>query len=202
MRLSRRFIAAAFVATAAAGCSTGGSGAVVAAPPASTSSLPTTTSSSAPPPAPFVPAASPAHLSAACPFLSPAEFAKTFDNTDVDANSEQPRTHQDQFTAYNCEYHLADPPGTHMGTLSVGGVPSVLSPQKTLQLFSETCTDDVQSLYEAAMYCYGKDGGTDVVVVKPSHGEIRLAELSLINPPDGTRRDEYTAVMKTIEGRL
>ncbi|MEV0074709.1 MULTISPECIES: hypothetical protein [unclassified Amycolatopsis] len=174
----------------------------MAAAPASSSSLPTTTSSSAPPPAPFVPAVSPAHLSAACPFLSPAEFAKTFDDTDVDASSEQPQTHQDQFTAYNCEYRLADPPGTHLGTLTVGGVPSLVSPQKALQLFSESCADDVQSLYEAAMYCDTKDGGTDIVVAKSSHGETRLATISLVNPPDGTMRAEYTAVMKTLEGRL
>ncbi|WP_326836844.1 hypothetical protein VSH64_18410 [Amycolatopsis rhabdoformis] len=176
----------------------------MATAPASSSSLPTTTAatSSAPPPAPFVPTVSPANLSAACPLLGPAELAKLFDDPDAYASSEQPQTHQDQFTAYNCDYHLADPPNTHLVTLSVGGVPSQLSPQKALQLFSESCADDVQSLYAAAMYCYSTDGGTQIVVAKSSHGETRLATLSLVNPPDGTMRAEYTAMMKTLEGRL
>jgi hypothetical protein len=192
MRLSRRFIAVAFVASAAAGCSNGGSGAIVAAPP----------TASSPPPAPFVPAASPPHLSAACPFLAPAEIAKLLDDTAVYTSREQPPRHQGRFTVYNCAYHLADVPNTRGGTLSVGSAPSLLSPQQALQLFRKYCADDVQTLYEAAMYCMNPHNNTEIMVVKPSHGETRIAQLTLQNPPDGTMRDKYTTLIKTVEDRL
>jgi hypothetical protein len=40
------------------------------------------------------------------------------------------------------------------------------------------------------------------VVVEPSHGETRIAVLTMQNSPDGTLRAEYTTLAKTSQARL
>ncbi|WIX80257.1 hypothetical protein QRX50_05570 [Amycolatopsis carbonis] len=199
MSLSRRFIAAAFVVAAAAGCSNGGSGAVVAA---ASSGNPAPTTSASPPPAPFVPAVSPAKVTAACPFLDPAEIAKAFGDPNIYDSSEQIPSIQGGLTVYTCKYHRADDPGSLMGALEVADTPTMVAQKTMLQVAEQECADKAQPLGEGAIYCLSKGNGTDIAVIEPSHGVTRIAHLSLAVTRNDGLRAGYTTLAKTLADRL
>jgi hypothetical protein len=201
MRLPGRFIAAAFVVAAAAGCSEGatGTGVAVSGPGSSKSPAPTT---SAPPPSSFVPAASPARLSAACPFLDSAEIARALSDGNVYDSSEESPTTQSGITAYTCEYHRADDPGYEWGSLTIIAAPGNPSQKTALQVSTQECTDKPRALSAAAVYCTNEDNGTDITVAKPSHGETRVVLLSLTLQPSDAFLNGYSAMAQTVAGRL
>lgn len=200
MRLSRRFIAAGFVAAAAAGCSTGANGAVVAAPASSSSPAPTTSAS--PPPPPFVPAVSPAKLTAACPFLDSAEIAKAFSDSNIYDSSEQIPSVQGGLTVYTCKYHRTDDDGSLLAALEIAETPTMVAQKTLLQVAEQECADKAQPLGEAAIYCLSKGNGTDIAVIEPSHGVTRVAHLSLAAPRNDGFRAGYTTLAKTLADRL
>ncbi|MFF4594364.1 hypothetical protein [Amycolatopsis sp. NPDC001319] len=202
MRLPRRLIAVAFVVAAAAGCSNGGDGTLVAPPPSGSTAPETTTTTSSAPPTSFVPAASPARLSAACPLLDAAEIARALTNGDTYDSSEESPTTENGLTSYTCEYHRSDEPSYEWASLTVLAAPGNPSQKTALQVSTQECADKPQTLSEAAVYCTNTDNGTDITVAKPSHGETRVVLLSLTLRPSDASRDGYASLAKTVAGRL
>ncbi|MET7993899.1 MULTISPECIES: hypothetical protein [unclassified Amycolatopsis] len=169
---------------------------------APSSSSPAPSKSTSPPPAPFVPAASPAKVTAACPFLDPAEIAKAFSDPNTYDSSEQIPSVQGGLTVYTCKYHRADDPGSPLGTLEVAETPTMVAEKTLLQAAEQECADKAQPIGEAAIYCLSKGNGTDIAVVEPSHGVTRIAHLSLAAPRNDGFRAGYTTLAKTLADRL
>ncbi|MEU4671869.1 hypothetical protein AB0F91_28825 [Amycolatopsis sp. NPDC023774] len=172
--------------------------------PSSHSPAPTTSATtSAPSPTPFVPAVSPAKVTAACPYLGPQEIAKAIEDPNIyDSKEISPRSAGHGLTAYGCDYHRADDPGSHLAQLAVLPTPVKLPQAKALETATEVCADKPQSLTETAVYCLSKDNGTAIVVAALSHGATRIAIFELADPVNDSYHDGYVTLAKTLADRL
>ncbi|WP_326565258.1 hypothetical protein VSH64_25790 [Amycolatopsis rhabdoformis] len=158
--------------------------------------------SAAAPSTAFVPAKSPARLGAACPFLDAAEIARAFGDDNGYASSEDPPDTEGDITSYTCEYRRADDQDYEWAELTVIAAPGHPSRKTALQVSTQDCSDKPQALSEAAVYCGNSDHGTDITVAKSSHGEMRVALLTLTLASTDTFREGYTTLASTIAERL
>ncbi|MFF4594578.1 hypothetical protein [Amycolatopsis sp. NPDC001319] len=143
MLLPRRLIAVAFVVAAAAGCSATAAKEPVATPspvsvPATTKA---TTKTSAPPStaSTFVPAASPAKLSAACPFMDIDEYKRAFLVSQELVTSEEAPDKSNGITWYTCDYIFTSSHQTKSGDLLVFASPGETSVKASLKISAESC---------------------------------------------------------------
>jgi hypothetical protein len=177
--------------TACSGGSTTAAPAITSAPPSSTSvSKPKTTAPT------FTPAASPASLSAACPFLSSDEILKLTGQSMSGGSKDLGQTKTKVGTAYECQYGAGV-----LGELFVGT--DSTSPARFISGSKTGCAAPVTvpGVGDAAMHCKstGPDGGTVLAVAKQSHGQLRTAQLFLY--AEGTD-ESYAAIMKLLGDRL
>ncbi|MGW4485044.1 hypothetical protein ACWEOE_14525 [Amycolatopsis sp. NPDC004368] len=209
MLLPGRLIAAAFVVAAAAGCSVPAAtepaaAAItvrepVTAEAATETSAPPTTAST------FVPAASPAKLSAACPFLDLDEYKQAFVVPQELATREEPPGHSDGTSWYTCTFLFASSHQTKSGQLEVAASPAGTSAKTWLTSAVQGCADKPKYLSGNAFYCTENADtlkNTYLVVTKVSHGQPRFAAVTAGPPPDFTHPEAYAAIAKTLSDRL
>lgn len=187
-------IAAACLLTGVAACS---NGSTTAAAPATTSAPPTSTSVSKPKPTPtFTPAASPATLKEACPFLNDAEIMQSLGRALSGGSKETEPTETGAGKAYVCEYGAGQ-----LGYLFVATDSRTVA--KFLAAAKKDCKDPVTmpGVGEGAMHCEltGELSGVLVALAKHSHGQLRTAYLLL--KADGPEA-AYTALGKLLAERL
>ncbi|MEV4142684.1 hypothetical protein AB0J40_03395 [Amycolatopsis sp. NPDC049691] len=185
-------ILAACLLTGVAACS---GGTPSAAPPASTSAAPSSTVSKPKTTAPtFTPAASPATLTAACPFLSAEEIMQALTQVLASGSKESDPVQTGVGKAYDCEYG-----GGRTGSLYVAT--DSTTPAQFLARTKKDCTNVVPlpGIGEGALHCTTKDAGEQLVVAKHSHGQLRTATLFLGS--EG-RADSYTTLAKLLADRL
>ncbi|WP_328613377.1 hypothetical protein OHS18_31940 [Amycolatopsis sp. NBC_00355] len=193
MRLLGGIFAAACLLTCVTACTSGST----TAAPATTPALPSSTSTSKPKPtAPtFTPAASPAKLSAACPFLSSDELIQAIGHSVSGGAKETEPLRTKAGTALVCEYG-----GGQTASLFVGPDTSVA---RFVAGVKSECRNAVMvpGAGEAALHCEstGQDGGTELAVAKHSHGELRTAELNLYV---SVGEDTYATLGKLLADRL
>ncbi|VVJ17333.1 Uncharacterised protein [Amycolatopsis camponoti] len=185
-------ILAACLLTGVAACS-GGTPAV--APPPATSTPPSSTVSKPKTTAPtFTPAASPASVTAACPFLSAEEIMQALTQVLTGGSTEQDPVQTGVGKAYSCDYGKG-----LTGSLFVATDSS--TPARFLSRSEKDCADVVPmpGIGEGAMHCETKDAGTQIAVAKHSHGQLRTATLFVRS--EG-RADSYTTLAKLLADRL
>ncbi|WP_285483000.1 hypothetical protein [Amycolatopsis sp. NBRC 101858] len=185
-------ILAACLLTGVAACS---GGTPAAAPPPSTSKPPSSTVSKPTTTAPtFTPAASPAAVTAACPFLNADEIMQALDHGLAGGSAESDPVQTGAGKAYACDYG-----GGQTGSLYVA-VDST-SPAQFLARSKKDCANVVPlpGIGEAAMHCDKKDVGLEIAVAKHSHGQVRTATLFL---GSSGSEDSYTKIAKLLAGRL
>jgi hypothetical protein len=186
-------ILAACLLTGAAACSGGGTPA--AAPPSTTSAAPSSTVSKPTTTAPtFTPAASPATVAAACPFLSADEIMQALGRSLTGGSAESDPVQTGVGKAYSCEYGNGQ-----LGILYVSA--DSTTPAQFLARSKKDCENLVPlpGIGEAAMHCDKKDLGLEIAVAKHSKGQVRTATLFLT--PTGSE-DSYTTLAKLLAGRL
>jgi hypothetical protein len=185
-------ILAACLLTGVAACS---SGSPAAAPPPSTSTPPSSTVSKPKTTAPtFTPAASPATLTAACPFLSAEEIMQALTQVLSGGSKESDPVQTDTGKAYNCEYG-----GGQTGSLYVAA--DSTSPAQFLARSKKDCANAVPmpGIGEGALHCEKKDAGLQILVAKHSHGQLRTATLFL---GASGREENYVSLAKLLADRL
>jgi hypothetical protein len=192
-----RFLGEIFAAACLLTCVTACSGGSTTAAPATTPASPSSTSVSKPKPtAPtFTPAASPAKLSAACPFLSSDELIQAIGRSVSGGAKETEPLQTKVGTALVCEYG-----GGQTASLFVGPDTSVA---RFVAGVKSGCKNPVMmpGTGEAALHCEstGQDGGTELAVAKHSHGELRTADLNFsVSVGDTT----YATLGKLLADRL
>jgi hypothetical protein len=194
VRFTGGFFAAACLLTCVTACSGGSTTAAPATtsvPPSSTSSVskPKTTAPT------FTPAASPASLNAACPFLSSEEIIQALGRSVSGGSKEAEPTQTKVGTAYVCEYG-----GGQTAYLFVGPDTSVA---RFLAGAKSSCknTAMMPGIGEAALHCEStsQGGGTTLAVAKHSHGGVRTAQLYLYVAGS---EDSYAKIGKLLADRL
>ncbi|MEV8614982.1 hypothetical protein AB0383_45005 [Amycolatopsis sp. NPDC051373] len=208
MLLPRRLIAAAFAVAAAAGCSVpAATEPVVTAgtlrEPVGAHTKPDT---SAPPStaSTFVPAVSPAKLSSACPFLDIAEYQRTFDVYQDLVTKEEPPDHSNGITSYTCDFLFTSSHSTASAYLYVFATGET-SVKASLEVSARSCSAKPHYLGDNAYYCIdaaNNSDGTDLVVTKLSHRQMRIAIVSSGVPLDVDHPDGYATLAKTLFDRL
>lgn len=192
-----RFLGVLFAAACLLTCVTACSGGSTTAAPATTSAPPSSTSVSKPKPtAPtFTPAASPASLTAACPFLSDTEIIQALGQSVSSGSKETEPVRTKVGTAYVCEYGAGQ-----TAELFIGPDTSVA---RFIAGAKSGCknTETMAGIGEAALHCEstGEGGGTELAVAKHSHGQVRTAQLYLYA---SGRDDSYTQLGKLLADRL
>ena len=185
-------ILATCLLTVVAACS---GGTPAAAPPASTSAAPSSAVSKPKTTAPtFTPAASPATLTAACPFLSADEIMQALGRSVAGGSAEGDPVQTGVGKAYACEYGKVQ-----TGVLYVSA--DSTTPAQFLTRSKKDCANVVpmKGIGEAAMHCEEKDLGLKIAVAKHSNGQVRTATLFLT--PTGSE-DSYTTLAKLLADRL
>ncbi|OXM56068.1 hypothetical protein CFP71_14630 [Amycolatopsis thailandensis] len=89
--------------------------------------------------------------------------------------------------AYGCEFSRVDD-GSGVGSLMVTAIKGEAAPESALAVAEQNCLGEGQAqplagAGEAAMWCRSEDLDTLVVTVKRSHGEVRIAHLTLACSP-------------------
>lgn len=180
-----RTLGGIFAAACLLTCVTACSGGSTTAAPATTSAPPSSTSAAASKPKPtapaFTPAASPATLSAACPFLSDTEIMQALGSSFSGGMKETEPVQTKVGTGYVCEYGAGQLAELIVGT-DTRSTSGFLNGAKT------GCGEPVPmpGVGDAAMHCRSTDKTftTLVAVAKNSHGKLRTAQLYLV--PDGS----------------
>ncbi|MEV4052329.1 hypothetical protein AB0J55_14200 [Amycolatopsis sp. NPDC049688] len=188
-----------------AGCSTLVAGvaspAVVTPVAASPTTAKPATSSAKPPP--FTPPASPAKITAACPFLGPAELQELLQTSEDLMATEQPpdRTYVEG-TEFQCRY---EGKYVHPWLLDLWIIAAADSyrPAKALENYKKDCSGPataVSGAGEGAYFCdrTGTDDVEMVITGKRSQGQNRLAIAYVVKH----RSDVYTRLATTLAARL
>jgi hypothetical protein len=191
MHAIRGTIAAACLLTCAAGCSSAPAAAPSTPPPSRPSTtVPATTSATST----FVPAVSPDKLSAACPLLDGNELGKTandFLKAMEFTSTEGAPKQQGKVVDYTCVYkHSADE--AELGELTVTALSGPVTPQAALKATEKGCAGKATPLDgagDAAMSCTTPENDTLVITLKRSHGEVRMAAVSVVSQLDDTVRE-------------
>jgi hypothetical protein len=193
---------AAVLALTCAACTT------PAPPPPATSATPTTTrpattavTAPKPPTPAFTPPASPAKVTAACPFLGTAELQRVLGTSEDIITTEQPP--DPTFvpgTEFQCRYEGKYVSPWLLDLWIVASARSY-SPAKTIESSKKDCTGPVTPLPgigDGAFFCGVTTGDALVVTGKRSHGQNRTAHIYLRKHRD----DVYTTLAKTLADRL
>lgn len=185
-------ILAACLLTGVAACS---GGAPAAAPPASTSKPPSSTVSKPKTTAPtFTPAASPASITAACPFLSADEIMQALAQGLAGGMKEGDPVETGVGKAYACEYGGGQTGALYVSTDST-------SAAQFLARSKKDCANAVPmpGIGEGALHCEKKDAGLQILVTKHSHGQLRTATLFL---GSSGGEESYVSLAKLLADRL
>ncbi|MET7995918.1 hypothetical protein ABZU76_34000 [Amycolatopsis sp. NPDC005232] len=208
MLLPRRLIAVAFVVTAAAGCTAPAAKEPLAV--AGTLREPVATNATAGTSAPpstastFVPAVSPEKLSSACPFLDIAEYQRTFAVNQELVTKEEPPDHSNGITTYTCDFLFTSSHSSASAYLYVFATGET-SVKASLEVSARSCSAKPHYLGDNAFYCIDaadNSDGTDLVVTKLSHRQMRIAIVSSGVPLDVDHPDGYATLAKTLFDRL
>ena len=164
--------------------------------PAATTGMPTT-SPSAVTPTPPTPQ-SPAHLTAACPFLTAQELDQQLGVGELTASEDAPQ-HSSGGIQLGCSYQVH---GTNPYALSISGFPASLLSVADLVNAVPNDAHNVRKLSglgQAAIYYTTSDGFGVLCAGKLSHGQVRTA--SFVAPKD-LPQTTFAAVVRLVVARL
>ncbi|MGK3206402.1 hypothetical protein [Amycolatopsis sp. MEPSY49] len=174
-----------------------------APPPGPSSSAPSTTHPTAKKatPPPFTPSASPATVTAACPFLGTAELQRIIGTSeDIITTEKPPDPAFTPGTQFQCRYE-----GKYVSPwlldLWIIASDRSYSPAKAIANSKKDCTGPVTTLPgigDGAFFCDVADDAELVMTGKRSRGQNRTALIYLRKH----RADVYTTLAETLAGRL
>ncbi|WP_410576030.1 hypothetical protein [Amycolatopsis sp. lyj-108] len=158
-----------------------------------TSKVTSTTPTTPPPPA------SPAKVTAACPFLPLVEVQQIMGTAEFGQKGGQQEAavkKEDGITKYACQYNGVV--GLYLHVLPEKGwsVPSMSAEAKKECVTPPTM---LPGIGETAWYCENKDDFESLLVYKRGHGQIRIALFSTIGK---TRPDVYPTIAERLGERL
>ena len=198
MGRSGGFIAVAALLTCVASCSSGAPAAApTSAPPSTTKPATSTTAPPTTAQPKFTPLVSPAKVTAACPFLGATEVPQIIGDGTLRASEAvegEVTGASGGSMGYNCAYGW--------GRLWIGTVPAgSVSLAEAIDFKLNDCEQPavtIAGVGEGAKYCLAKDYQVQVVGGKHSHGQLRIAKVTLTR----TRTDVYPSIAKLLVDRL
>ncbi|WYW16090.1 hypothetical protein LCL61_11060 [Amycolatopsis coloradensis] len=152
------------------------------------------------------PVVSPEVVSAACGFLGADELQRALESKAAYRSVEEKPVEGERSVAYGCEFSRVDD-GSGVGSLMVTAIKGEAAPESALAVAEQNCLGEGQAqplagAGEAAMWCRSEDLDTLVVTVKRSHGEVRIAHLTLAGSPMAANIPGYASLARLLGGRL
>ncbi|WP_144023987.1 hypothetical protein [Amycolatopsis keratiniphila] len=160
---------------------------------------------SAPSPS-WAPVVSPEVVSAACGFLGADELQRALESKAAYRSVEEKPVEGQRSVAYGCEFSRVDD-GSGVGSLMVTAIKGEAAPESALAVAEQNCLGEGQAqplagAGEVAMWCRSEELDTLVVTVKRSHGEVRIAHLTLAGSPMAANIPGYGSLARLLGGRL
>ncbi|WP_143105055.1 hypothetical protein [Amycolatopsis regifaucium] len=154
----------------------------------------------------WTPVISPELISAACGFLGADELQRILESKAAYRSVEEKPLEGQRSIAYGCEFSRVDD-GSGVGSLMVTAIKGEVAPGSALAVAEQNCLSEGQAqplagAGEAAMWCRNEDLDTLVVTVKRSHGEVRIAHLTLAGSPMAANIPGYASLARLLGGRL
>lgn len=172
-------LAAVSLALAASACSGSEESPTPTPPPSSSRPSPSKPATSSTPPT-FTPAASPAKVTAACPFLGADEFAQITGTSNVIAREEPPGK-AETAPEYTCSYVTGNQSPELAPKLYFFAFTKA-DPRKPVSSTAANCpgpSTPIPGAGDAAMHCELDDYWTTLAIAKRVHGETRMLNLHL-----------------------